>query len=285
MNGCFGNYNEEQYKENKVMGYYYNKLIKKVLVILRFNMFMERSRFYDNDIRHDKQCDNEYNDKIYNFFHNENDITNNNNDNNNNYKQYVEMFEHNNINNYNNNNKHLNISSTSSSIDKAQQSPIKEECESVTQVNELIDHLEYRYKQLLRKTKATKQQQVLTTNNSVINSNNNSNKMSSQVKRSSISMKVSPTKINRYIKAKQYCTKVNNKNIKRNSKNYTSKTHSKQICITCPYCVSNIKHNKCIVNGNKHQKQLPNQSQFDPNLLLGAPSFSKNTFNFIHKNL
>lgn len=285
MNGCFGNYNEEQYKENKVMGYYYNKLIKKVLVILRFNMFMERSRFYDNDIRHDKQCDNEYNDKIYNFFHNENDITNNNNDNNNNYKQYVEMFDHNNINNYNNNNKHLNISSTSSSIDKAQQSPIKEECESVTQVNELIDHLEYRYKQLLRKTKATKQQQVLTTNNSVINSNNNSNKMSSQVKRSSISMKVSPTKINRYIKAKQYCTKVNNKNIKRNSKNYTSKTHSKQICITCPYCVSNIKHNKCIVNGNKHQKQLPNQSQFDPNLLLGAPSFSKNTFNFIHKNL
>lgn len=281
MNGCFGNYNEEQYKENKVMGYYYNKLIKKVLLMLRFNMFMERSRFYDNDIQHDKQCDNEYNeynDKIYNFFHNENDIANNNDNNSNNYKQYVEMFEH------NHNNKHLNISSTSSSLDKPQQSTIKDECESVTQVNELIDHLEYRYKQLLRKTKATKQQQALTTNNSIINSNNN-NKMSSQIKRSPMSMKVSPTKINRYIKAKQYCTKVNNKNIKRNSTHNNNRTHSKQICITCPYCVSNIKHNKCIVNGNKLQKQLPNQSQFDPNLLLGAPSFSKNTFNFIHKNL
>ena len=273
MNGCFGNYNEEQYKENKVMGYYYNKLIKKVLVMLRFNMFMERSRYYD-DTRQNKQYNNEYNDKIFNFFHNENnDIANDN------YKQYVEMFEHNN--NTNNSNKHLNISS-SSSLDKAQQTPIKDECESVTQVNELIDHLEYRYKQLLRKTKTTKQS--LTTNNSIINSNNNDN-TSSKIKRSSISMKVSPAKINRYIKAKQYCTKVNNKNIKRNSSHYNNKAHSKQICITCPYCVSNIKHNKCIVNGNKHQKQLPNQPQFDPNILLGAPSFSKNTFNFIHKNL
>ena len=277
MNGCFGIYNEEQYKENKVMGYYYNKLIKKVLVMLRFNMFMERSRYYD-DARQDKQRNHEYNDKIFNFFHNENDaVTNNASDN---YKQYVEMFEHN-----NNNNNHANVSS-SSSPDKdfeRQQSPIKDECESVSQVNELIDHLECRYKQLLRKTKATKPSKSLTTNNSIMGRNND--RTSSKIKRNAISVKVSPTKISPYIKAKQYCTKVNNKNIKRNSSHYNNKTHSKQICITCPYCVSNIKHNKCVVNGNKLHKQLPSQPQFDPNLLLGAPSFSKNTFNFIHKNL
>ena len=274
MNSIFNLYTKEQYQENKILGYYYNKLLKKAFLSLKFNLFSEKSYYYfksnDNSQNHflnenqpSQQINNQakYNPNIFNFFHN--NLSNNHDNTNEMFKQYTEMFNTENI-----DIKHL---TTNASENENQQTQIKEECESVVQVNDLIDHLQLRYKELAIQSKQVKQ--LLPIDESTTNGNSKHRKCNS-----SSTQHISPNvKQSHYEKAKQYSKKVNNKNVKKPLKH--NKNYNKQICVTCPYCVTNIYHDKCI-GGNEVLQQ-----QFNPNILLGAPSFSKNTCNFIHKNL
>lgn len=258
MTNIFDEYTEEHHKENKILNYYYNKLFKKAFLSLKFNLFMEKSFYYFSP-NTNPQSPNQtkYNQNIFSFFHN--NLLNSQTNISDTFKQYTDMFNKENIN--------IKPLRTNSSESEDHPSQITKECESVNQVNDLIGHLESRYRELAIQSKQMKQSLAPNEN---IAKHHKSNSV--------IVSSVSPNKKeSHYTKAKQYSKKVINKNIKKAYKH--NKSYQKQICVTCPYCVSKIYHDKCI-GGNESLQQ-----QFNPNILLGAPSFSKNTCNFIHKNL
>ena len=114
---------ERKHKENKVMYYYYTKLIKKLFLTLKYNL-------------HDKKMQresNEYNNKIYNFFHQDENSDLN-------YDKYNEMI----------NNKFIFSKETNDSEDLICKS------KSETKVDDLLSHLLGRYNELSQQTKKMK---------------------------------------------------------------------------------------------------------------------------------
>lgn len=194
--------------ENKVLHYYYNKLLKKLFLTLKFNY------------QHSKEPqieDEEMKSKIYNFFHNEEDA--------NAYDKYNELLNH-------------NFSIQSLNESEIESNP---KSASVNKVDDLISHLENRYRELRSKVKQDKTSNVKESEKENSKSN--------------------------YDISKEYSEKVAKKNIKRIKK-------SKNVCVTCPYCVSKIYHTKCIGHSNN-----------EGGILLGAPTFTRHTNNFFNKNL
>ena len=170
--------------ENKVLHYYYNKLLKKLFLTLKFNY------------QHSKEPqieDEEMKSKIYNFFHNEEDV--------NAYDKYKELLNH-------------NFSIQSLNDSEIESNP---KSASVNKVDDLISHLENRYKEL--RTKLNKDKSSTVKEAEKENSKSN------------------------YDISKEYSEKVAKKNIKKIKK-------TKKVCVTCPYCVSKIYHTKCIGYSN-----------------------------------
>lgn len=114
---------ERKHKENKVMHYYYTKLIKKLFLTLKYNL-------HDKKIQRES---NEYSNKIYNFFHQDENSDSN-------FDKYNEMI----------NNKFNLSKETNDSEDLICKS------KSETKVDNLLSHLLGRYNELSQQTKKMK---------------------------------------------------------------------------------------------------------------------------------
>ena len=267
--GLFNNKLRRKHKKNKdnnALAFYYQTIIKKLFLMLKFNYhnsekfqkkqlleYQNKKRTLSNDdynnnnnILNNEDDITNYNYKIFNFFHsNENEDEDEKNSEEN-FQKYNKMFDKENIKEIKN---RLNEENTFNKM----QDDLKENSEN--DVDNLLLKLENKYSNIIKKSKSKLNTSNLTKYSEY--SKYNSNKYNQYNKDN-----------NEFKRGKSDIMKEYGNHIKFGKK-------KSNICtVTCPYCSAGIPHDVCIGNSNGPIDDI-----------LGAPKFMQRTRNFAHKKL
>ena len=250
-------------KDNNALAFYYQTIIKKVFLMLKFNYhnsekyqtkqlleYQNKKRTLSNDdynnnnnILNNEDDITNYNYKIFNFFHsNENEDENEKNSEEN-FQKYNKMFDKENIKEIKN---RLNEENTFNKM----QDDLKENSEN--DVDNLLLKLENKYSNIIKKSKSKLNTSNITGYSEYSKYNNNKyNKDKNELKRGKNDI------------MKEY---GNNIQFRKKNSNISS--------VSCPYCSAGIPHDICI-----------GKSSGPIDDVLGAPKFMQRTRNFAHKKL